>query len=677
MLIIVPGEPHQRAWPSADTTFTWLHITDLHEGHRQPHLWPNIVERIRDDLTALVRTTGPWDVVLFTGDLVQKAEPALYDALDRTLRGLWNFFEDTLKFSPKLFTVPGNHDLAWQDPSDRYVSRLLALCDDEQARETFWTAPKCRTRQIVRRAFAAYSKWERNHRFPRVPSVTPSGLLPGDRAWIFEKDGARLGIVGLNSAALQLVDRRHVAAPKHADEPYMERLALDVRQLHAACGGDGAQWSQNKVDAALLLTHHPPAWLHPVARTHYESEIYLPGRFVAHLFGHMHEHSHRSTSAGAAEPRRHWQGTALFGIEKRYGAIDRRHGFTLGKIELRGGSATYRLWPRMAVQKEGNYINFVGDTQCELDRVDGGTRMESVVLRRSTSGSRGTRAADHAAGGVLDLPAFQWIEHLKSCVAEDRWSQVRILPGNGPNHIQDVLEQWAPELRVVKVDISELETPADCVAHLIESADTAPDRSTHIGLAKALRGDRRRLVLLISGWGLHEQTWGPESLRAIALFWLGFKNTTPKTILIGMMPTPLEHVVRGTREGSLFTAESIIPSDNDGERLESWLRRRLAHLATAERDTLVRATGGFLEPAQTALRVLSRNSPAERLELVRDSLINVGRVLLASMFHCCVDVVCGRSKALGCVDALRKAGILTRDADPRPRVPEWTEAWEA
>ena len=43
-------------------------------------------------------------------------------------------------------------------------------------------------------------------------------------------------------------------------------------------------------DFALLMTHHPPTWLTTKAREELYGEIAPPGRFVAHLYGHMHEH---------------------------------------------------------------------------------------------------------------------------------------------------------------------------------------------------------------------------------------------------------------------------------------------------------------------------------------------------------------------------------------------------
>jgi 3',5'-cyclic AMP phosphodiesterase CpdA len=104
------------------TTIRWLHLTDLHVGmNDQDWLWPKVQSKFRDDLTKIYDTAGPWDLVLFTGDLVQKG--AEYAKLDQIFDEIWSWFAD-LGCDPKLLTVPGNHDLKWQKPADPVVKHL-------------------------------------------------------------------------------------------------------------------------------------------------------------------------------------------------------------------------------------------------------------------------------------------------------------------------------------------------------------------------------------------------------------------------------------------------------------------------------------------------------------------------------------------------------------------------
>ena len=67
-----------------------------------------------------------------------------------------------------------------------------------------------------------------------LPQNVKSGLLPGDFAVTIEKEGVKLGIVGLNTSFLQL-----------ADGNYEGKLALHTQQFHAVCGGNGPAWTQD------------------------------------------------------------------------------------------------------------------------------------------------------------------------------------------------------------------------------------------------------------------------------------------------------------------------------------------------------------------------------------------------------------------------------------------------
>jgi hypothetical protein len=55
------------------TVLSWLHLTDLHQGMTdQDWLWPTTRRALFDDLAKVHDHAGPWDLVLFTGDLTQR-----------------------------------------------------------------------------------------------------------------------------------------------------------------------------------------------------------------------------------------------------------------------------------------------------------------------------------------------------------------------------------------------------------------------------------------------------------------------------------------------------------------------------------------------------------------------------------------------------------------------------
>jgi 3',5'-cyclic AMP phosphodiesterase CpdA len=91
--------------------FRWLHLTDLHHGMPdQRRRWPNVREIFYEDLAAMHDRSGPWDLVVFTGDLTQRGSAEEFDALSETLDDLWVYL-GRLGSVPRLLAVPGNHDL--------------------------------------------------------------------------------------------------------------------------------------------------------------------------------------------------------------------------------------------------------------------------------------------------------------------------------------------------------------------------------------------------------------------------------------------------------------------------------------------------------------------------------------------------------------------------------------
>lgn len=368
--------------------FRWLHFTDLHYADRLAPQWHTIDAAMKDDLREVASKTGrPWDFILFTGDLVQTGDPSLYRSLSERLGNWWDFFRQEDMGNPYLITVPGNHDLVLQDHTDPDVVRLLKYYADSKVEEEFWTEPSGKLRAVVDRAFDPYVKWEGTHGLgPRLTRV--AGALPGDGSWVVAKDGFRLGLVGLNSAFLQLVKgplfaqlaRDRGVTLQDEQEPFRGQLALDQRQLSAACGGDPMKW-RNNADIALLLTHHPVNWLHGEAHKRFLRDIYDQKRFVAQVFGHMHEAFEREVSEGGAEPRRYWQAVSLFSSELLSAGGDRRRGYTAGRVAIRGKNASFRLWPRLATVTQDRKWELDRDTTFKKYSEDDGTMPVVVSIR--------------------------------------------------------------------------------------------------------------------------------------------------------------------------------------------------------------------------------------------------------------------------------------------------------
>lgn len=299
-------------------------------------LWPNFKKIFTDDLERICKEVGGFDTLIFSGDLTQRGSPQEYDTLTALLGELYEQF-DKWGTAPLFFPVPGNHDLVRPD-ADTPESLLLKRWWDEPAvSKQFWRDNSNIYRIHIEKAFSNYTSWTKNLPVAGIKLVNVNpGLLPGDAAGRVQVDGMSIGLIGLNSTFLQLDDGN-----------FSGGLALDVRQILALTEFEPDSWCEAN-DFNLLISHHPPQWLHPNSQTAFASEISPPGRFTAHLFGHMHESDQLTTSRGGGPSRRNVQGASIFGLEfLRDGTTKRLHGYSAGKISKTDTSAEWRMWPRV------------------------------------------------------------------------------------------------------------------------------------------------------------------------------------------------------------------------------------------------------------------------------------------------------------------------------------------
>lgn len=331
-------------------SINWIHFTDLHLGLDDASwLWPRCKHDLFRDLEKITREVDGWDLVFFTGDLVQSGKTAEFDRLNKELATLWKLLAKSGR-SPQLCVVPGNHDLS-RPAADAAITKTLSQLwgTDEQLRRQFWKDANCEYRSAVTGFFANYSAWLGKISVPFLP--TTAGILPGDFGATFTKGSATLGIVGLNTAFLQIVKGNMKGC-----------LDIHVSQLNAVCGGDPEAWTKERT-SSVLLTHQPPSWLTREAFEHFRQEIYPPGRFLANLCGHQHEpEAFELTEAGAA-PRRFRQGPSIFGLENWDGVTpkQRTHGYNAGQFVFDINGSYEKLWPRVAVKGRHGGLNLCPD----------------------------------------------------------------------------------------------------------------------------------------------------------------------------------------------------------------------------------------------------------------------------------------------------------------------------
>jgi hypothetical protein len=322
------------------TTFGWLHISDLHATVRRA-AWssPQTRDQLFRDLVGIHRDTGDWDLVLVSGDLTLRGAPEEFERADEVLAELCEHLR-SLGPDPCVLVVPGNHDIC--RPADPPPSALRALRrwhDDPRTRDEFWNDPESPARRVVDRALEPFAQWWGARGFPERAGVH-RGVLPGDFTATIEKQGVRLGVVGLCSAFLQLTG-----------DVYEERAALDPLQLLAATRGDVPGWIAAH-DAVVLVTHHPSPWLdarHLTRNEKLDQELIdPPGRFCAHLSGHLHDDGpvvRRGTHIAIRAPSllglREWE-------DPRGGSVKRCHGYNAVRLVIDDTDARLevrtRLW---------------------------------------------------------------------------------------------------------------------------------------------------------------------------------------------------------------------------------------------------------------------------------------------------------------------------------------------
>src|SRR5262249_23161807 len=133
----------------------------------------------------------------------QSGQPEEYSRLSSLLQALWSKLAEIGSPAPVLYTVPGNHDLQRPNAKDPTVILLRELSQRPELPAGFWEQPDSPYRRVVDKAFASYRAWWQD--CPHIGrNALREGLLTGDFSATIEKQGARLGIIGLNTTFLQL-----------------------------------------------------------------------------------------------------------------------------------------------------------------------------------------------------------------------------------------------------------------------------------------------------------------------------------------------------------------------------------------------------------------------------------------------------------------------------------------
>lgn len=320
----------------SDFAFRWLHFSDLHLGMQgQAPLWSNLKHQLFDDLPSLYDQSGPWDLVIFSGDIVQKGSYDEFCGATAALRELYAEFTK-LKCRPKFIAVPGNHDIVRPPSGDMPTMLLGAWQNNPTVREQFLNDADSPYRSAVTKALENYQTWYNGLEGEGIPVLDmENGFLPGDQVQRINVNGKHLGIVCLNSTWLQLSNTSK-AGDLHVDHM---QLATLLPEAESWCRAN---------EFNLIITHHPVEWLNSDNQFIWRTEIAPPGRFDAHLFGHMHEPSSSNQSIMGSSSVFNFQSPSLFGLEHLEDNVTKRiHGYSAGSFSITNSERQMQVWPRI------------------------------------------------------------------------------------------------------------------------------------------------------------------------------------------------------------------------------------------------------------------------------------------------------------------------------------------
>lgn len=273
-----------------------LHISDIHfkfpicttKNDADRPFRTMMVQDVKDQ----VKTLGPVDAILVTGDIANRADPGEYKEAFMWLKELAEA-GGCPHPQEQIFVVPGNHDIdrliITKKPAIKNVQHAIKTASDSKRegvlQEQFFDDT---TGQTLFEPLAAYNDFAK---FFGCQVYTPDRLC-----WEQDlplEEGIVLRLHGLTSTLLSGAVQASGSQNDIEGDLYLSPLQTVF---------DPAEGVIN-----LVMSHHPPSWL----LDHNKVEDAVRGRAALHLFGHEHrqriqrEHQYMRFNAGAVTPNRY------------------------------------------------------------------------------------------------------------------------------------------------------------------------------------------------------------------------------------------------------------------------------------------------------------------------------------------------------------------------------------
>jgi tetratricopeptide (TPR) repeat protein len=256
----------------------WLHLSDFHFGGSASNRYDEevVVESLLKDIGERIEKDGlAPDFIVITGDLAFSGKSPEYELAREFLDELLKITEVT---RPRLFIVPGNHDVD-RSLISRGALELGKTVNDKQVTNDILGSPD--DRRLLFSRFKGYSEFFNDY-------FKGHNSFDDERYFYvahFNMGSRRLAILGLNSSWL---------AASNEDETF--KLVIGERQTRVALK------AADKASPALkiALLHHPHDWIRSFDQSYSMSRLLTECHFVLH--GHLHKSSatHFSNPDGSA-----------------------------------------------------------------------------------------------------------------------------------------------------------------------------------------------------------------------------------------------------------------------------------------------------------------------------------------------------------------------------------------
>lgn len=243
--------------PKDGSVLRWLHITDLHAGHKHE----SQATALSSLIAAVERFSNnkPFDLVLLTGDLAYSGREEEYKALEAAL--IRPLRETTLCADAAFYSVPGNHDL---NCDIGYPPNWPSLGRSRQEKFFHLDESGERTRSARANAFSEYQQFVTR---VNISSVDPT-KSPATVHYV-EGKNRKYAIISTVTAFFsdkEVSDHKKAPAPVHPVRTILQGLDDDC--------------------VPIILGHHPFDWFLQDSERHFHS--LLVERKALYLHGHEH-----------------------------------------------------------------------------------------------------------------------------------------------------------------------------------------------------------------------------------------------------------------------------------------------------------------------------------------------------------------------------------------------------